>query len=83
MVLCISFLAAQGALPVVAWLIERLTRCAVPGKDLTSSPVFPHNVHVEEHEANNFCLVFCLNVAIFGTGFLPLPSKPRALARVR
>lgn len=40
MVLCISFVAAQGALPVVAWLIERLTRCAVPRKDLTSSPVF-------------------------------------------
>lgn len=37
MVLCISFLAAQGGR-----LVNRkgLTRCAVAGEDLTSSPVF-------------------------------------------
>jgi len=80
MVLCISFVAAQGGLPVEGGRLvnRKVDSVRSAGKDLRSSPVFPHTVLFmsREHEAAHFCLVFWLNVAIFGAGFLLCHLNP-------
>ena len=49
MVLCISFVAAQGGLPAEGGRLvnRKVDSVRSARKDLRSSPVFPHIVHVE------------------------------------